>query len=519
MKFEDKHQDKIYGLLHGFDRIVFRGYLSGFLPEKSMYYYLSQLKIRLTRYNTFVDQQSQKLRTHIETMAQHSGVPIHYIRSPKVSKESIAKQDFEQCSSKTGIISIIKSLEVSPSFRLRGNRKLKELEIIREYRQHLHYYLYYNDAEFGWMYVRIQSWYPFSIQIYVNGKEYLKRVLKKKNIAFTSYNNSVTWVSDMVKAQSISDRLINKNWSRVLDAFAKKVNPHLPSIKKIFGKGYLWVTHQCEYATDVLFRDRQELEQLYPSLVQYATQFRGGEDIYTFFGRTLHGNCKREVTGSTKRFTQGFRVKHYLDKNSIKMYDKYSALRIETTINHTRAYKIYRDAIRDGKKTKAWVPMGKKVTNFYRLAQVAKSSNLKYLNSLATIPCPKRISKELDKVSQKTIVLNKNKNPIQYPALNLLSKDTCLLLEAINDARFTIRPFSNKLLRTILLEKGVFQIDTNDPLAIQKLSSKITRLLSKLRAHRLIKKVNRSFKYEVTSLGQRIIFTILKFKKIELQNY
>lgn len=516
MNFADQHRDKITGVLHGFDRLIFKGYLNSFFPEKGIYYYLSQIGVRLTGYNNFMKNQQYLFRTHIKQLAIDEEVAIHYVNKSKQSKDEIAKRDFQKMPNKKGLISIISCMETSPSFSLRGNKALKELEVIKENRQHLHYYLFFNDAEFGWMHFKIQSWYPFTIQIYVNGKEHLKRCLEKQNIAFRTYENSISWVEDIEKAQQLADNLVNKKWDRFFNVLANKINPILPKIESVFERGYKWYTHQNEYATDVLFKKRDVLKDLYSGLVQHATYFKGGEDIYTFFGRNLHHLSTKEVSGSTKRFDQGFRVKHYLDKNSVKMYDKNSVLRIETTITNTRAFKIYKDVVRKNIPTKAWVPMGKAVSNLYRCAQIAKSCNLRYLNSLSHIKEQKKWDRKIEQVSQPTRLINKNNNSVKYSAFNLLSKETCLILEAISHGKFDIQPFYNKMLRQVLLKKNLFKIDADDPFTIKKISGKITRLLAKLRAHKLILKINKSFKYKLTKLGQSICYKILKFKKIEL---
>ncbi len=517
MDFETKYKEQTTGLLHGFDRLIFRGYLSSFFSPKGMYYYLSQKGIRLTGYKTFVNNQTVELKKRIEQIAQQSKTVIKYVNNSKTSKDEIAKKYLASHPTKQGLIAIISCLEIAPTFCLRGNYLKKELEVRKELGQHLHYYLYYMDAEFGWMHVKIQTYYPFTIQVYINGREYLKRTLDKANINYESYNNSVTWVADLSKAQQLSDNLIQKKWDRFLNVLAQRLNPHLPQIQSIFqGKGYHWCLHQSEYATDVLFKERAVLETIYPSLIQHATQFKGGEDIYSFFGRNLHHLSKKEVTASSKRFTQGFRIKHYLDRNSIKMYDKYNILRIETTINNPKAFKIYKDCQRQGKQVKAWIPMGKAVSNLYRYAQIAKNANTKYLNSLVLAPIKGDLDKQIEKISNRICVIHPQKKARIFSGFNLLSAQTSLILEAINDGRFTIQPFSNRQLREILIEKGVFTIDHSNPLALKKISGKTTRLIAKLRGHKLIYKIGFSFKYKLTKLGQQICNTILNFKKLEV---
>lgn len=513
MDFTEKYKEQTTGYLHGFDRLLFSGHLTSFFSEKGMYYYLSKKQVRLVDFKSFMAQQTKVLRQHIEQIANQSDIEITYINNSRTSKDQIAKAALSKHATKQGLIAIISTQEVAYSFQLIPNKLKKELEVIKQKRKHLHYYFYYMDAEFGWMFVKLQSWYPFTMHIYVNGREYLKRALDKASIAYESYDNSVSWVTDLDKAQQLADKLVQKKWDRFLNIFAQQLNPHFSHIQAIFnGNGYRWSLHQCEYATDVLFKERNVLESIYPALLHQATYFKGGDDIYFFFGRNLHGNSKKEVTGNTKRFLQGFRVKHYLDRNSIKMYDKHTILRVETTINNPRSFKIYKTVERKGKTTKAWVPMGKAVSNLYRYAQIAQSANTKYLDSLSEVEPTDKLDQHIEQISNKTSIQNKNDNKQYFSAFNLLSKQTCLLLEAINDGRFCIQAFTNKQLRQVLIDKGFFGDDSPTEQLEKKWSNKVTRLIAKLRAHKLVKKISHSFRYTLTKLGQQICNKVLGFK-------
>ncbi|MDA3892082.1 MAG: hypothetical protein PF517_11155, partial [Salinivirgaceae bacterium] len=52
---------------------------------------------------------------------------------------------------------------------------------------------------------------------------------------------------------------------------------------------------------------------------------------------------------------------------------------------------------------------------------------------------------------------------------------------------------------------------------IKKLSGKITRLIAKLRAHKIISKLNKTFRYRVTKTGEKILSRILMFSKFEMK--
>ena len=57
----------------------------------------------------------------------------------------------------------------------------------------------------------------------------------------------------------------------------------------------------------------------------------------------VHCNTTREIISSTLTRPEGTRVKHAINRNSIKMYDKQqSVLRVETTLNDVKGLKSYR---------------------------------------------------------------------------------------------------------------------------------------------------------------------------------
>ncbi|MEM6319020.1 MAG: hypothetical protein AAF960_15205 [Bacteroidota bacterium] len=115
----------------------------------------------------------------MEQLGKTANVEITYLNNSRTSKEQIAKTALAKHPTQQGLVSIISTQEMAYSFSVMGNRLKKESEVKKKMRKHLHYYCYYMDAEFGWMFAKIQSWYPFTMQIYVNGKDWLKRALDK----------------------------------------------------------------------------------------------------------------------------------------------------------------------------------------------------------------------------------------------------------------------------------------------------------------------------------------------------
>jgi uncharacterized protein Smg (DUF494 family) len=510
--FLEKFKDEIIGVQHGFDRIEIKGYIKDFQIDKPFYYFLSKKECLLKNYKEFALERRDALRKHIDAIAEEANCHREHLFSSEREKLDIAKEIVKKNSVKEGLICILSAVEPCYAITVRKNMETGMLERRTEYRKCVHYYFYYNDKDFGIMFVKLQSWIPYTIKIYINGKEYLKRQLEKKGIKYSSYNNSVTWVEDMKSAQEISDKFIEKKWYGVFDNFAKKINIFTKEIEEILGRvAYTWCLESSEYATDILFKDRKTLEQIYPKLVEYASLCQVGENIFTFFGRKVHGNSTGEAVSDRKHYwQQGFRVKFVMNKNSVKMYDKDSVLRIEATVNNSRAFKV--------RSQGKWLPMGKSISNMYRIAEVSRKCNERYLNSLSVINRDKNLDKEIESLCHTKLIKLSGKNSYcearPYGGFNLLRDSTCRLFNVLMNGAYFITGFTRKEITNALIRiKAFADTDLND---MKKLLGKVTRLLAKLRAHGLLMKFPKTFKYRVTRKGQEIISRILLFKKMDL---
>src|SRR3954471_24014794 len=186
-------------------------------------------------------------------------------------------------------------------------------------------------------------------------------------------DNKITWVADVEATRQLCDSFTHTAWPSFLDRLARMVNPLLPDLQQAGFGSYWWVIDQCEYATDLLFKERGVLETVRDDLVA-MTGF-GATDVLRFLDRKPHPAFIGEVTIDRKTRPEGCRVTFRLKANSIKLYDHQNVLRIETTINSPREFKVLRVIDQNGDKQPRWCPMGKSVEHFWRYAQVADGAN------------------------------------------------------------------------------------------------------------------------------------------------
>src|SRR3954452_5044569 len=83
------------------------------------------------------------------------------------------------------------------------------------------------------------------------------------------------------------------------------VNPLLPDLQKAGFGAYWWVIDQCEYATDLLFKERGVLETVRDDRVAAAMTGFGATDVLRFLDRKPHPAFTGEVTIDRKTRPEG----------------------------------------------------------------------------------------------------------------------------------------------------------------------------------------------------------------------
>ena len=495
----EQYQEKIKGTFSFFDRIIIKGHIRQFFSPSGKQHFLSYNNILTKDFSAYAQQVTENLCKHIEEFALNQNRPVIYLTSPKIPKEQTALQNLQENPVNEGLICVLSTVESCQTLQPKIQKDGK-LFLISTSRKCKYYYLYFSDKKFGFMHVKIQTWFPFQVQVYINGREMMKHIFDENNIAYKIYDNSFIDISDVDKAQNLADHFDSKKLCRQLDYFAEIINPYLDTIYKSFNQGYFWCVDQCEYATDVMFESREALEDIYPSLVGHAFYSLKCEDVFSFMGRKLDAKFLGEIVSDYRKRPEGFRVKHKMKSNSIKMYDKFSVLRIEMTINDPKEFKIRKEVQhRDGTVSLQWKPMGKSIANLYRYAEISKAAALRYLRALKGIIPVKSVEREIN-----TVCRSKIEGGRRFSGFNVWEENTFRLVTELSNVSFLIRGFTNQDIRLALYSR--------EDSELKKIRNRVTRLFAKLRAHGLIKKIPLSFRYLLTEKGRRIFSALIETK-------
>jgi len=445
---------------------------------------------------------------HARQVAQQAGRPFEYVASSHADKQAVAQRIAARDGINEGLVCVLRCLESCQSFAIRQDGQ-GGFRFRPEERRCLYLYYYYLDREFGLMHVRLATWLPFGIQVCLNGREYLARRMRKAGIAFEQRDNCFVWIEDPARAQQMMQDLEERHWERWLKALSLRVNPLLGENSGLDLHPYYWSVSESEYATDVMFRDTAALQRVYPALVNHAIRRFDSQEVLRFLGRRTNCRFDGEVATSYLVRPEGVRVRHWLQENSIKMYDKQgSVLRIETTINNARRFTVRRMTVWKGVRRLRWVRMRHGVVDLARRVEVSRAANARYLEALAVVEVPSPAHVLLDPVSR---AVRKHQRP--YRGLRPVSSAEAAVFAAVLQGGFHLKGFTNRDLRERVEPRPSTNLQER-----RRASARTTRELRLLRAHGLIHKISGTRYYRVTPKGQQIMTAALKLREADVAN-
>jgi hypothetical protein len=495
--FVKKFTHLIIGTLSCFDRVIFKGHLPFGGDAHLNSFVDSVLRMRRKDFIPMLEKLSHKLVDHAKTLAQQAGRPYEY-RQGKFRKESLIQNMIRRDGVREGLVAVLCCQETCRTVKLRHAAGRPEL--VFAYRPQRVLYYYSIDPEFGLMYVRLQTWFPYTIQVYVNGHDWLAQQMTRKRIGFCQRDNAFTQIDSPGRAQRLADQFSRLPWIRQLGGWAHQFNPLLCE-SWLKESRYYWTIQQAEYSTDVLFASRSKLAQLYRRVLDYATVNFGAQDILTFLGRKLHGNFAGEVlTDAKKNRAPGARIKHRVKDNWLKMYDKFGQiLRVETVINDPREFRVRRRRTRNETLQMVWCPMNKGVANFYQFEHVARAANGRYLEALAVVDDPTPSYHQVARLAERKVVRQRS-----YAGFNPASQQDLRLFQAVLHGDHLLRGFYNRDIRRLL------GFADKPPSLLRKWTSRVGRLLKRLHVRGLIAKIPHTRRWRTTAIGQKLLGAIVQ---------
>ena len=369
------------------------------------------------------------------------------------------------------------------------------------------------------IYVRLQTWFPFEIQVGMNGRDWLARQLDREQIRYERSDNKFLWVEDWQRAQQLLDEQLQTDWVRELDALQQQFHPlhprHLGRMRRL---RYNWTVFQSEWASDVAFHSQEVLQSWFDRWLRHALLTYDSVDVLRFLGRSERirkdgcievetslrtGECMEVETSD---IFEGKRIKHWVNKNSLKLYTHYNVLRPEMTINRAEDIKVIRRSQNDPKFPAMRRPMRRTVADLPQRAEVGQEVNGRYLEALAGVAETRTVKEIAEPLTRRVPEPSGPRSKVarQVRGLNPLAAEDATLLAVISDPKWMVHGLKNRDVVAAL-----YSDDAKDDKERRRRSAHVTRLIRLLRAHGLLEKIPNTHRYQIPAEGRTKIHALL----------
>jgi hypothetical protein len=464
--------------VEGIDRMYLNGYVPGLqTPGGLVKFIRTHLGLPIAS-TAAVAPMTREFVRKIEQFAKDHRVDIVSFKKGQ-RKDDVMKEYFARFDRPEGILFIGKAQEKACVFRTIQKKHPESGRrypwIIRGSAMPNHFYFYVVDEDFGPVFLKFCSYFPYTMKVCLNGHEWVKRQLAKEGIAYRPLDNGILSCENPARLQALCDALDEGKIAALVGKWlARLPHPFRPQ-DQAAGYRYALSIWQAEFALTQVFDRPQTGRQFFEEIIRENLDRGRPDRVQLIFRRRV-----------SQRTPSSFRTRILTDvvvpslhvqykRSKIKQYHKEGrALRTETLINNTYDFAI-----------------GRGLHNLPALRRIGFSANRRLLD-VQTLSHDCTIGEaQFQAVIRPTV-----RDGQRASALGFGDPRVLALLHAL--CLFVVLPtgFANRDLRQLLC-----QLLGTDPAHYHP--GKMTYDLRRLRLHGLIRKRPRSHRYEVTPEGLR----------------
>jgi hypothetical protein len=200
------------------------------------------------------------------------------------------------------------------------------------------FYFYVWDLDFGPAFIKVCTYFPYPIKVWLNGHEYAKRQATNADIGFNELSNGFASCADPAALQDICDRLGPGTIEVFFERWMSRLP--LPLTDTDRAAGYWWELsmRQIEVSRTLVFDAPRHARSFFEALVADNLDIGRPDSVELIFHglRRTGRPPKLDCVPKTKVVTRNtdVTVNAFYKSSRIKQYLKHGrALRIETVIN------------------------------------------------------------------------------------------------------------------------------------------------------------------------------------------
>jgi hypothetical protein len=458
-----------------------RMYLNAYVPSLQtgagfVYFAHTQLGVRVPS-TVMIAPMSARFVAAFEQFVATQGIDLVTFEKGQ-RKDDVAQQYLAASDGQEGVLFVGKAQEKASVFRTEKRRDARGVYpwIIRSTAMVNHYYVYILDRDFGPLFIKFCSYFPYPAKLCLNGHEWLKRQLAQRHVPFEPLDNGIRSSTDAARVQRIADTLDAAKIDAVFRKWLQRIPHPFAPAHRAAGYRYQLSILQAEFAlTHVL--DRPHTGRcFFEEVIRENLDLGRPDQMQLIFTRRV----TRRTPGRfrTRVLTEGVVPSLHVEykKSKVKQYHKEGqALRTETTINDTYDFQI-----------------GRALRNLPALRAIGFAANRRLLH-VESLSHDCLIGEDCIRTVTAPVVVDDHRAAgLRFgdPRVHALMHALCL---------FALAPtgFRHRDLR-----QHVAQLHCRDPHTYS--AGAMTYDLRRLRLHHLIERVPRSHRYRVTPTGAQV---------------
>jgi len=473
------------------DRIVLNGYLDRLQRPENIHHFFREVIGAPAVTPEVLLSRTAPYRAWVTRYAAEHVIPL--IAAPKGQrKEEVVAPYYRQFKRAEGIAVILTSTESGRTFvsytprypPSGGDPGYRLLHPARK--RFLHYYFYLVDPVLGPMSLRVGTFLPFTLAVFLNGHACLAQELIRLGVGFRKDDNAFLAVDDPAALETAAERLTPHLLEQCCNHWVRQLAPRFtPTERAAVNRHYRYSVAQIELATDVIFRRSAPLKALFQRATELGILLGGADRTTHLFGRRITARYGGKLQTVLDRRNEGQPIlRSYYGSSFVKQYEKGDRLlRTETCLNNTYD-----------------VGIGRHLDNLPALKERMLTTNQRYLDAQAEL-----LASTVDDGALASLARPVQVGARRVPGLKLEDDRVIRLLEVLLHPGTFIADWTSREVHARLRERH----------RLNEADYRLGQLrydLGKLRAHGLVERIGASRRYRLTPRGLKLGVVLVKLR-------
>lgn len=467
--------------LESIDRLYLNGYVPGLQTPEAVAHFLRKHRGAKFASSVLLDEISRGFARRIERFVRQHDIAVHRFEKGE-RKDDETQRRLRTFTAPEGVLYLGTAQEKFTTVRTEKRRNPATGQtypwLVRASVLAKVYYWYIIDEDFGPLFIKFGSYFPYPVKVCLNGHEFLLRQLAKAGVAYESLDNGLSSCADAALAQRIAAGLDERAIAAVFSKWISRLPHPFPAADRAVGYDYNLSILQAEFALTQVFDRPLTGRQFFEQIIKDNVTLGHPSQLQLIFDRRIMKTTPGRFR--TRIITDGVIPSLHLDyKNTrLKQYHKLGrALRTETTINDTRDFQI-----------------GRALGNLARLRKIGFSANRRLLGVQTAARDALQSETAFRRVHEPLVTPQGQK----IAGLRFADSRVHQLLQALIVLSVLPGSFRARHLRAILGQPG-----QSPASAGLYTPGRTTYDLRRLRLHGLIARVPGKLLYRVTAAGLR----------------